>query len=132
MSRLAFILLIPVFCLAAPVKQQWLTKEQIAQLSAITSRPYITAKRPLGKGVEELRWTNGSREWVTTQAVTRVLGAKAANGWQKKIDAKEREKQNLLDDIRALGKKAKVTPSEINAVADRHDPGRAGLRAGGK
>ena len=108
--------------ISAP-REVWLTPERRAQLKAITSRPYVTAREDLGNGTERIEWRNGSREWATTQAVRRVAGAKArdphgearleAAGAKAALDA-------LLEDVAALGRKSKVTPAEVKAVADRH------------
>lgn len=108
--------------LAAPV-EVWLSKERAAQLKAITSRPYVSKRTDLGDGTERLEWRNGSREWATTQAVSRITGAKARNPHaDAKREAAEARaaKDALLKDIDALGKKAKVTPAEIKAVAKKH------------
>ena len=108
--------------ISAP-REVWLTPERRAQLKAITSRPYVTAREDLGNGTERLEWRNGSREWATTQAVRRVAGAKARNphaeARREAAEAKA-EKDAMLKDIRTLAQKPKVTPAEVKAVADRH------------
>lgn len=108
--------------ISAP-REVWLTPERRAQLKAVTSRPYVTAREDLGNGTERIEWRNGSREWATTQAVRRVAGAKArsphAEARRAAAEAKA-EKDALLKDIRALGEKTKVTPSELKAVAEKH------------
>jgi len=116
MRTLAIIILL---CTSARAAEVWLTKERAAQLRAITSRPYITKKVELGNGVEELRWTNGSRSWVTTQAVTRVAGAKAAHGWQTKLDAEKDARKELVADIKALAAKGNASKKELDAVIDK-------------
>ncbi len=97
----------------------WLTKERSAQLNAITSRPYITKKIELGNGVEELHWTNGSRSWVTTQAVRRVAGAKAAHGWQKKLDAEKAARNELVAGIKAIAEKGNASKKDLEAVIEK-------------
>lgn len=114
MRTLAIIILL---CVSAQAAEVWLTPERAAQLKAITSRPYITKKTEIGKGVEELRWTNGSRSWVTTQAVTRVAGAKAAHGWQKKLDAAKDARKELVADIKALASKGNASKKDLEALA---------------
>ena len=62
-------------------------------------------------------------EWATTQAVRRVAGAKAKNPHaEAKREAAEAraEKDALLADIKALGLKTKITPADVQAVADKH------------
>lgn len=137
MRRIIFILLLPLFSFAAPkpavpdvpkkppVVEQWLTAERRAQLEAVTSRPYITRKRPIGKGMEEIGWTNGSRSWATTQAVTRIAGAKAANGWQKRLDASEAAKAAILADIDALRKQPSVSKRDLDAISEKHSERKA-------
>jgi hypothetical protein len=108
---------------AAAPKEVWLTPERRAQLKAITSRPYVTAREDLGNGTERLQWRNGSREWATTQAVRRVAGAKARNPHaEARREAAEAKAalDALLEDVAALGRKSKVTPSELKAVAEKH------------
>lgn len=119
MRTLAIIII--MLCASARAADVWLTKERAAQLRAITSRPYITSKRELGKGIEELRWTNGSRSWVTTQAVQRVAGAKAAHGWQKRVDAAKAEKAALLADVKALAAKGSASKKELKAVVEKSE-----------
>ena len=108
MRTLAIIILL---CVSARAAEVW--------LRAITSRPYITKKAEIGKGAEELHWTNGSRSWVTTQAVTRVAGAKAAHGWQKKLDAEKAARKELLADIKALAAKGNASKNDLKAVIEK-------------
>ena len=116
MRTLAIIILL---CVSAQAAEVWLTKERAAQLRAITSRPYITKKTKIGKGMEELHWTNGSRSWVTTQAVTRVAGAKAAHGWQKKLDAEKAARNEIVADIKALAAKGNASKNDLKAVIEK-------------
>ena len=58
MRTLAIIILL---CVSARAAEVWLTKERAAQLNAIMSRPCIPRNVKIGKGGEELHWTNGSR-----------------------------------------------------------------------
>ena len=113
--------IIILLCASAQAAEVWLTKERAAQLRAITSRPYITKKTKIGKGMEELRWTNGSRSWVTTQEVTRVAGAKAAHGWQKKVDAEKSARKEIIDNIKALATKGSATKKELDALAAKSE-----------
>ena len=114
MKTLGIIILL---CVSASAAEVWLTKERTAQLNAITSRPYITRKTEIGKGAEELHWTNGSRSWVTTQEVTRVAGVKAAHGWQKKLDAEKEARKELVADIKALVSKGNASKKDLEALA---------------
>ena len=116
MRTLAIIILL---CVSARAAEEWLTKERTAQLNAITSRPYITRKTDIGKGFEEIHWTNGSRSWVTTQAVHRVAGVKAAHGWQKKLDAEKAARKELLADIKALAAKGNASKNDLKAVIEK-------------
>lgn len=103
---------------SAPV-EVWLTPQHKAQLSAITSRPYMVQRVSLGKGLEVVTWRNGAREWATTQTVARVQGSKSSNGWQSKVDAVESDKKALLDDLRAIQQK----PSKlaIEKIIEKHE-----------
>lgn len=108
---------------AAPV-EIWLSRDRAAQLKAITSRPYVTGKKETAPGVEEIRWTNGGREWTTTQAVRRVTGAKAKNphaAARREAAEARAEADALLADIKALGLKTRVTPADVKAVAEKHE-----------
>ena len=116
MRTLAIIILL---CASAQAAEVWLTKERAAQLKAITSRPYITRKTDIGKGVEEIHWTNGSRSWVTTQAVVRVAGAKSAHGWQKKLDAEKAARNEIVADIKALAAKGNASKNDLKAVVEK-------------
>jgi hypothetical protein len=124
MNRLLLIAAaLAAFRAAAAPREIWLTPERRAQLKAVTSRPYVSKREALGDGTERLEWRNGSREWVTTQAVRRVAGAKARNPHDdaKREAAEAREqKRLLLQDVQTLGKKSKVTVGEIREIAVRH------------
>jgi hypothetical protein len=124
MNRLLLIAAaLAAFRAAAAPREIWLTPERRAQLKAVTSRPYVSKREALGDGTERLEWRNGSREWVTTQAVRRVAGAKARDphGDAKREAAEAREqKRLLLQDVQTLGKKSKVTVGEIREIAVRH------------
>ena len=116
MRTLAIIILL---CVSARAAEVWLTKERAAQLRAITSRPYITKKAEIGKDMEELHWTNGSRSWVTTQAVTRVAGAKSAHGWQKKLDAEKEARKEIVADIKALTERGNASKKDLEAIVEK-------------
>lgn len=111
--------IIILLCVSARAAEVWLTKERAAQLRAITSRPYITKKTEIGKDMEELHWTNGSRSWVTTQAVTRVAGAKSAHGWQKKLDAEKEARKELIANIKSLAAKGSASKKDLEAVVEK-------------
>ena len=116
MRTLAIIILL---CVSAQAAEVWLTPERAAQLKAITSRPYITKKAEIGKNMEELHWTNGSRSWVTTQAVTRVAGAKSAHGWQKKLDAEKEARKEIVADIKALTERGNASKKDLEAIVEK-------------
>ena len=116
MRTLAIIILL---CVSARAAEVWLTPERAAQLKAITSRPYITKKAEIGKNMEELHWTNGSRSWVTTQAVTRVAGAKAAHGWQTKLDAEKEARKEIVADIKALTERGNASKKDLEAIVEK-------------
>ena len=116
MKPLAIIILL---CVSAQAAEVWLTPERAAQLKAITSRPYITKKTKIGKGAEELHWTNGSRSWVTTQAVTRVAGAKAEHGWRTKVDAEKATRKELIVDIKELAAKGNASKKDLEAIVEK-------------
>lgn len=112
---------------AAPV-QVWLSKDRRAQLEAITSRPYVSRQEKLGDGREVWHWRNGAREWTTTQEVRRVAGAKAHNPHaeaKRELAEARAEKEALLDEVRALGRKQKVSPADLKAVAEKHGKSKA-------
>lgn len=113
MKPLAIIILL---CVSARADEVWLTKERAAQLNAITSRPYITKRADIGNGMAEYHWTNGSRSWVNTQTVHRVQGAKAAHGWQKKVDAEQAARNEMIADIKALAAKGNASKKDLDAI----------------
>lgn len=107
---------------AAP-EEVWLTKERAAQLKSVTSRPYITAKAEIAPGLDELRWTNGSRSWATTQAVRRIVGARARDllaELRNEAQEARKERDALLEDVRELAGRPKVTPADLKAAAEKH------------
>ena len=99
----------------------WLTPERAAQLRRVTARPYVTARETLPDGREALRWTNGSREWATTNAVRPALGRRAPNGWQDRVEKAEKEKSEVIESVKALkGKgKGKLTDADLDAVIQK-------------
>lgn len=101
---------------SAPI-EVWLTPERAASLKRVTSRPYIVAQDRLAADTVVYHWTN-SVPTVTTQKVQRVLGAPSRNAWQDKLDAKDREKQTLLDDIKAV--KDKPTKKSLEDIISKH------------
>jgi len=125
MTRTALLLItLPAAVATAAPVEVWLTPARRAQLEAITSRPYIAHRQPLGDGTEALVWRNGAREWATTQSVRRIVGARSKNPHaEAKREAAEAraEADALLTDIKALGRKTKVTPADVKAVAERHE-----------
>lgn len=120
-------LLVAVSAAAAPV-EVWLSKDRRAQLEAITSRPYVSRQEKLRDGREVWHWKNGSREWATTQTVKRVSGAKAKSPHaeaKRELAEARAEKEALLDEVRALGRKQKVSPADLKAVAEKHGKSKA-------
>lgn len=68
------------------------------------------------------RWTNGASEWVVTNRPAKnVLGKKAVNGWQKKLDEKEAEKRAILDDLETI--KARPTKKDLEDIINKHGGG---------
>ena len=69
-----------------------------------------------------------SREWATTQTVKRVSGAKAKSPHaeaKRELAEARAEKEALLDEVRALGRKQKVSPADLKAVAEKHGKSKA-------
>jgi hypothetical protein len=125
MRTLAIIILL---CVSAQAAEVWLSKDRRAQLEAITSRPYVSRQEKLGDGREVWHWRNGAREWTTTQEVKRVAGAKARNPHaeaKRELAEARAEKEALLDEVRALGRKQKVSPADLKAVAEKHGKSKA-------
>ena len=102
---------------SAPI-EVWLTPERVAALKSVTSRPYVVAQERLNASTVVYHWTNGLHGAVTTQRVEQVLGKPAKSAWQDKIDAKDREKKALLDDLKAV--KDKPSKSALEAIISKH------------
>lgn len=121
MIRLAALCLLAA-ALCAPAASApmdvWLTPARAEQLKQITSRPYISAREPLGHDQAILHWRNGAREWVTTNRVRQVLGKPARNAWQDKLDASKAEKRALLDDLQSI--RSAPTKKAVDALLDKH------------
>ena len=107
---------------SAPI-EVWLTPARAAQLQRITSRPYITAQERQPDGTVVYHWTNGLHGAVTTQRVQRVLGAPAKSAWRDKLDKAEKEKQQIISDLRALGGKTTLSKKDVDAVIKKHEAG---------
>lgn len=103
---------------SAPI-EVWLTPERKAALERITSRPRVVSHSADHEGRLVTHWTNGASEWVVTNRPAKnVLGKKAVNGWQAKIDAKEAEKKAILADLEAI--KEKPTKKAVEDILTKH------------
>ncbi len=102
---------------SAPM-EVWLTPERSAALTRVTSRPYVTYQERLNADTVVYHWTNGLHGAVTTQRVEKVLGGHAKSAWQDKLEAKEREKQTILNDLKAV--KDKPTKAALEAIINKH------------
>ena len=103
---------------SAPI-EVWLTPERKAALERITSRPRVVSHSADHEGHLITRWTNGANEWVVTNKPAKnVLGKKAGNGWQKKLDEKEAEKRAILDDLETI--KSKPTKKAVEDIITKH------------
>lgn len=120
MNRALFILLVSSFILSARAAsvEVWLTPERKAALQRITSRPRVVAQERTKDGAVVSRWTNGSREWSSTNRASSALGKKSVNAWQSRLDAKDKEKQSLLDDLKSVADKP--TKKSLDAIIERH------------
>lgn len=120
MNRSLFILLVSSFILSARAAsvEVWLTPERKAALQRITSRPRVVAQERTKDGTVVSRWTNGSREWSSTNRASSALGKKSVNAWQSRLDAKDKEKQSLLDDLKSVADKP--TKKSLDAIIERH------------
>lgn len=102
---------------SAPM-EVWLTPERSAALKSVTSRPYVVSQERLNADTVVYHWTNGLHGACTTQRVQRVLGSPAKSAWRDKLDAKDREKQALLDDLKTI--KDKPTKKGIDDLLLKH------------
>lgn len=100
----------------APV-EVWLTAERRAALGDIARRPAVVRQQRLDNQTVVFHWTN-SAVAVTTQRVERILGKKAASAWQSRLDAKDKEKQALIDDLKAVANKP--TKQSLEAIITKH------------
>lgn len=103
---------------SAPI-EVWLTAERAASLKNVTSRPFVVAQERLNADTVVYHWTNGLHGAVTTQRVERVLGKHAKSAWQNKLDAKDREKRALLDDLKSV--KDKPTKKDLESIITKHN-----------
>lgn len=120
-ATVAVLALIGAHAAAASVPGAWLSKERAEQLRRISSRPYITAAERQGTNMV-CRWTNGAREWATTQAVQQAVGKPAKNVWRDRVEKAEKEKAEILEDFKAVAAKS-GTPkkTDLQAVIDKHE-----------
>ena len=95
----------------------WLTAERRKALDRVVRQPRIIAVDRIRADQAVYTWSSGSSEWVTTQAVRRVAGAKAENVWQKKLDAEKAARKEIIDNIKALATKGSATKKELDALA---------------
>lgn len=102
---------------SAPM-EVWLTPERKAALGRITARPRVISQERGRDGATISRWTNGCSEWTVTNAPNGQLGKRSVNAWQSKLDAKEKERRDLLDDLKAV--KDKPTKAALDDILKRH------------
>ena len=103
---------------SAPI-EVWLTPERSAALKSVTSRPYVVAQERLNADTVVYYWTNGLHGATTTQRVERVLGKHAKSAWQDRLDSKDKEKRDLLDDLKAV--KDKPTKKGLYDIILKHE-----------
>lgn len=94
----------------------WLTPERARQLRGIADRPTVVRRDRLTDETAVYHWRDGS---VTTQRVERIIGRPARNAWRDKLDAKAREKQALMDDLKAV--KEKPNKKELEGIINKHE-----------
>ena len=112
---LMLLVALPVFAKPSDV---WLAPARRAELQRVTQVPYITSQERQPDGRVIYRWKKGTETYATTQAVVCVLGAKSKSAWQDKLDAKEKEKKAILDDLKAV--KDKPSKKQITDIIDKH------------
>lgn len=110
-------------CAASAPIEVWLTPERASALKRVASRPYVIAQERIDDETVVYHWTNGLHGACTTQRLDRVIGKPSKSAWQDKLDAKEREKQALLDDVKAI--KDKPTKAVLDAIISKHSKGSA-------
>lgn len=127
MRRAILFCLLAAGCSAASAPiEVWLTPERRDTLKKVAARPYITKQERLDDDTVVYHWANRKDNAVTTQKVTRILGAKSANGWQKKLDAQEKEKAKILSEISSIAAKSgTVKKTDLTALVEKHAPGKA-------
>ena len=119
MIRLSVLcLLSSALCVFSAPVEVWLTPQRAEQLKRVSSRPYVISQERIDDSTVVYRWTNGLHGACTTQRVERVLGKPAKNAWREKLDAKDREKQALLDDLKAV--KDKPNKKNLEEIILKH------------
>lgn len=116
MKRLVLILALAIPAALYAQQDVWLTPERAALLKRVTSRPYITKRVTINSRTVAVHWSNGAREWVTTNELFCLAGAKAVNAWQSKVDAARAEKEAVLSDLKTLAAKPTISKKDIEAV----------------
>jgi hypothetical protein len=111
-----------------PAPEVWLTPERTALLKLATERPRIVRSDVVDPDTTVLRWTNGGREWVTTNRAAAILGKKALNGWQNKLDKAAAEKAEILGEIEAARGKPTLAKKDLDAILEKHDPKKAKVK----
>lgn len=102
-----------------PPTEVWLTPERREALKRVTHRPYIVKQEKLNDTTVVYTWTNGLHGTVTTQKVDKVLGKKATSAWQTRLDKKDKEKADLIADIKAV--KDKPTKKQLEDLLTKHE-----------
>lgn len=102
-----------------PIKPAvWLSPARLAQLKQATDKPRITASAPAAKNSTVYTWTDGKRTWTTIEQNKQVLGARATNAWQTKIDTERQAKEEILSDLKAVAS-GKVSKAAIDNVINK-------------
>lgn len=94
----------------------WLTPERARQLRGIAERPAVVRRERLNDETAVYQWNNGA---VTTQRVERIIGKPSRDARRDKLDAAIREKQALMDDLKAV--KQKPTKKGIEDIINKHE-----------
>lgn len=111
-----------------PKADVWLTPERAALLKLATERPRIIKRDMVDTNTVVLRWTNGGREWVTTNSAAPIVGKKAVNGWQNKLDKVAAEKAEILGEIEAARGKSSVSKKDLDAIIEKHGSKKAQVK----
>lgn len=113
------LVLLTAVCLGESAKPTvWLTPARLNVLKQVKEKNHIVKVEQGNGDSVTYTWSDGIKTWTTTEKRKQVLGAKAVNGWQAKVDEEKSAKEEILSALKAISS-GKVSKAAIDNVISK-------------